>query len=817
MNSTERQFEILEDIACGRAIETILEKLVELIEDQLPGSRCSILVLDQNSQVLRTAVAPNLPEAYNKEVDGLPLGPRHGCCGAAAFYGEPVMAADIATDPHWKNYRPLAEQHGLVACWSTPIFSQRTTGPDGTRPVLGTFGVYPKEKGLPTEEFSSWMARAQHLACIALETDRVNRKLKANETRFRNVVDHASDAILLFDQSGRIVDLNQKACEHLQYEPEELIGERAGRFDLRSAHQRFLTDAAEEEFSFESIYLRKDGSTYPVDVRVRGFRSDEKEYQVAIVRDITERRRTEATLARQRELLLESQELAGLGHFEWDLSTGNLTWSDTLCRIYGVDPTTFEPTLENFMQRVHPEDRDNLQSVIQNALKKRSNFRNEERILRPNGTIRILESYGKVQCDDRGEPTHIVGACLDVTDRKRMEKHLSESQKMEAVGRLAGGVAHDFNNLLTVINGHAARLAEGPLEAELTGEAVEDILDAGRRAAGLTAQLLSFSRGQYVESTVVDLNQVVRESAKLARRLVGENIDLKTELDSQDAPIEIDPNQLEQILMNLVVNGRDALADGGTLRISSTSSRIVEEPRYSSTSTILPGRYVELCVEDNGKGIEPEVLPNIFEPFFTTKEVGQGSGLGLAVVHGVVSRWSGHIEVLSTPGSGTTFKILFPRSEQSYTTKVLESSSQSGGGEGTILVVEDEESVRRLVARVLTREGYTVLLAGEAESALELADAHNFDLLLTDMVMPGMGGPALADRIREKRPTLPILLMSGYTKEVAARENLDKGQGFLAKPFSPQQLRDTVREMLSQYQQTSGVSPGRGQPGLGRS
>lgn len=675
MEQTELQFEIMEDIACGAPLAQVLEKLVSLVESQIPGAACSIHLLNQDTQELLLALAPNLPATYNQALEKLSIGPRVGCCGTAAFCGEPVMVADAREHELWSDYRELALLHNVKACWSSPILSRRLSSKDGSKLVLGTFAVYPSYCGLPDESFQQLIQRAQHLASLALETDRIKK--------------------------------------------------------------------------------------------------------------------TEALLSRQSELLLKAQAIAGLGCFEWDLRTNELTWSDTLFSIFGVERATFTPAVDSFLSMVHPDDRENLQQNIQDAIATRSSFRNQERIVRPNGSVRILESFAQVECDEHGAPSHLVGACYDITDRKRMEKHLAESQKMEAVGRLAGGLAHDFNNLLTVINGNATLLQLNNLESEEDREALREISDAGKRAAELTAQLLAFSRGVPVEPTVVDFNEVVRSSLKWIQRLVGESVEVLLELAPEEFRLEIDLHQLEQLLLNLVLNARDAMAEGGMLRVVTRS--------MSGGPNLLPaGSYVELCIQDNGSGIPAEVIPNIFEPFFSTKDKGRGTGLGLAVVHGVVTRWSGHIEVASEIHRGTTFTVTLPLTEKPLDRSAALEPNSLVVGKETILVVEDEESVRRLVAKLLKAKGYRVVQAESAESALRAAQENHFDVLLTDMVMPGMGGRELADALRQTHPNLPVLFMSGYSDELMNLEISGSGAvSFLKKPFSALDVPARIRDLIN--------------------
>ncbi|MHB1414090.1 MAG: ATP-binding protein, partial [Chloroflexota bacterium] len=393
------------------------------------------------------------------------------------------------------------------------------------------------------------------------------------------------------------------------------------------------------------------------------------------------------------------------------------------------------------------------------------------------------------------------------TQRQQAEEQLRQSQRMEAVGRLAGGVAHDFNNLLTVIIGHAdLLLTEVEPGSESRGD-VEGIRASADRAAALTRQLLAFSRRQALQPHVFNLDDVAQSMADLLKRLIGEDIDLVFREDSALWPVEADPGQLEQVIMNLALNARDAMPEGGKLTLETANVEL--GPDYVAThSEAEPGPHVMLAVSDTGTGIAPDVLHHIFEPFFTTKETGKGTGLGLATVYGIVKQSGGNIWVYSEPGHGTTFKLYFPRAEGpvDWTPEgtPLQRERVDGGCE-TILVVEDEPAVRALVVRVLEAAGYTVLQEGDPAEALKLYEEYGglVHLLLTDVVLPGMSGKTLADRIAAKQGTPPrTLFMSGYTQNAVVHNGrLEAGVNFLEKPFTPDGLLRKIREVLDRPQE----------------
>jgi PAS domain S-box-containing protein len=385
----------------------------------------------------------------------------------------------------------------------------------------------------------------------------------------------------------------------------------------------------------------------------------------------------------------------------------------------------------------------------------------------------------------------------DITERKLLEKQLRQSQKMEAIGQLSGGIAHDFNNLLGVIIGYSDLLEEGLPQNDPLRKKCGQIKKAGQSAVSLIRQLLAFSRQQVLEPRVLDLNSIVLNLEKMLRRLIGENIEFSTALDPELGRIKADQGQIEQVIMNLVVNARDAMPQGGRLTIESANVQL-DEDYARQHSPLMPGPYVLLAVSDTGIGMDAETQGRIFEPFFTTKEVGKGTGLGLSTVYGVVAQSNGHIWVYSELGHGTTFKIYLPRTREAY--NVEQPSADSAPllrGTETILLVEDEEALRELTYNLLSDSGYTVLKAEHPDVAIKIAREHSgtIDLLLTDVVMPGMSGPALAENLAPIRPEMKVICMSGYTG-FAHRRLLDPEKPLLAKPFTREALLRKLRQIL---------------------
>ncbi len=518
---------------------------------------------------------------------------------------------------------------------------------------------------------------------------------------------------------------------------------------------------------------------------------------VALYRDISYRAREGAALDEYRLLLEKAQEVAQIGSWVLPLDGSNrISWSPEMYRMHGVAPDQFDGTVQSAAAFIHEDDRAEARQVGDLALRERRPYEHEHRIVRADGIVRWVRSSVTMTCDASGTPVRFIGTLQDVTERRLLEEQLRQAQKMDAIGRLAGGIAHDLNNALTAIAGFA-ELALGDLPpGHRAHDDVAEVRKAAERAGSVTRQLLAFSRRELLEPRLFNLGDTVGALGRFLGRLLGDNIELVATTAPNLPPLLGDPGQVEQALVNLAVNARDAMPQGGRLTISATVEDI-DVGFARAHVPMQPGRYVVLSVADTGLGMSAETRARIFEPFFTTKPVGKGTGLGLSMVYGTMKQSGGFVYVDSDPGLGSTFRLYFPPAQPANPRPAQPAASHEAVP--TVLVVDDEPAVRALVSATLRGEGYRILQAASGEEAFDLAteDGTTVDLLLTDATMPGKGGLELAEELLARQPGLAVIVMSGYTHDAKSLDHLRGSVSVCQKPFTPRELRQRVRQALN--------------------
>ena len=625
--------------------------------------------------------------------------------------------------------------------------------------------------------------------------------------RLAAIVTSSADAIVGKTLDGQVTSWNAAAERIFGYSQEEMVGASIFRLVPEELHdtERTLLEQIRKgewvEFS-ETERICKDGRRILISLTVSPIRDSQGRVIGAssIKRDVTEQKQAQQALALSQERLQLALRAARMGTWHWDVTSGSLTWDEGLNQLYGMETHQSLLRQEQFLERVHPDDRELVRAALQEATGADGSLNTEFRIVLPNGKVRWVADQGRVVRDPAGNVAYLTGVSLDVTDRKLMEERLRQAQRMDSVGQLAGGIAHEANNMMSVVLGCADYVLQRSDLPEAVRQDVDQIWRAAKRTAGITQQLLAFSRRQMLQPQILDLNTAVRELEPILARALGESRVVRMHLSPTLGPIRADPGQLEQVLINLTLNARDAMGAGGRLTIETMN--VVLDANYVAAKpveTLEPGEYAALVVTDTGHGMDRATLSRIFEPFFTTKGVGQGTGLGLSTVYGIVKQSGGFIWAYSEPGLGTTFKLYFPLVAQAPEIPAAQNPPPAGTADELILIAEDEPMVRSIMARTLRECGYSVLEASDGHEALKLleAETRRLSLIVTDVVMPDMGGREMALQIAKRRPDVPVLFTSGYTGlDVVHRGLLEEGREFLQKPLVPETLARKVREMV---------------------
>jgi two-component system cell cycle sensor histidine kinase/response regulator CckA len=657
-----------------------------------------------------------------------------------------------------------------------------------------------------------WLQSRQERAL--LDRERLARTaLGESEEKFRTLVANVPGAVYrcAADPAWTMAFCSDEIQEITGFPASDFIGNSRRTFasviheDDRSGVAADVAAALSSglPYALEFRVVRADGAVRWVYEKGQGMRSPAGDHLWldGAIFDITERTEALQQLRKSHTRL----ELAGLATgsavYEWDLRTGDTVWTESMTSTFGYPSEAIEPSYDWWLAKLHTEDQARVDHDFAYAISAPDTigFTQEYRFQAFDGSWRSVLDRGILVRAESGEATHVVGAMIDLTETKKLEEQLRQSHKLEAIGQLAGGIAHDFNNMLTAISGYADFLEAYPGSDDVVKRNVAGIKGGAKRAASLTRQLLAFTRQQVLEPQVLEVNRIARNAHELIGRLIREDIVVTLQLDPAPARIKADPNQIEQVLVNLIVNARDALPEGGKVVISTRNVCFAQE-HLEQGIPVPAGDYVQLMVEDDGNGMEAVVAARAFEPFFTTKALGVGTGLGLSTVYGIVKQSGGFIFLESTPTEGTRARIYLRACEEALTVDVPEATTggRHGPGRGSILVVEDEELVRSVLVEALESQGYETLIARTGAEALEIADLYvgPIDLVLSDVVLPGITGPVVARALAGTRPEARILFMSGYTEAIILDQGVEGSAPLLVKPFSMQQLYERIEEVL---------------------
>lgn len=714
-------------------------------------------------------------------------------------------------------------------------------------PVAREVTITRKDGSIRFVEFTC--AGSGLVVCILHDvTDRylTEERLRGSEQRFRAIADYTCDWENWFGPDGKLVWVNPAVekitgftideCMSIPDFPLPLV-HHEDREDIEKRFISAINGSSGEDVEFR--LLCKDGRTkwltvswqpiYNSDGMSLGHRSS--------IHDITDRKHSEEALQITQEWLIMAQRAAHAGSWCWELSSGKLTWSEEFYTLFELAPTC-EATFDTWLAKLHPDDRSTAMEKIEQAMKVGSFLENEYRIVNSDGTERWICALGKTFYDGAGHPLSMCGLCIDITERKwlecellqsrdelerrvtertreltntiaaleqeiatrkKLENQLLQSQKMESIGILAGGVAHEFNNLLTAISGCCEELQEETDENdELSHSNIAMIQSATKEAAELTRNLLAFGRQQFINPKPVAVNDVIADTRKLLVRMLEENIHLSVELSNGQLVVMADSGQLKQVIVNLAINARDAMPSGGHLKIG-TRQVMLDEAAARESDLEKPGNYAVISVSDTGMGMDERIMDKIFEPFFTTKEVGKGTGLGLSIIYGIIKQHNGSITVASKPGDGTTFTIFLPRIESEIKQKEPQEKVPASGGAETVLLVEDEELVRHFMEKALDRAGYRVITARDGEEAVAKFKQHlqRISLIISDMVMPNKSGLEMYHEISRIRPRMKVLFVSGYSSYLIENEGISPDYSdFITKPLSKNDLLRKTRELL---------------------
>jgi PAS domain S-box-containing protein len=632
------------------------------------------------------------------------------------------------------------------------------------------------------------------------ELDRADKALWQSEERVRKILESVEIGIMVIDrETHEIVEINRSALKMIGAPRDRVVGRVCHHYLCPEDEGKCpVTDLNQDMDNSERELMTDDGRRLPILKTVVPVNLDGREHLLESFLDMTERNQAEEARRESEETFRQAFEYANIGMALIHPDGSFLKVNAALSEMLGYPQE--ELLTKSFIDLTHPDDPNIGEDFRREALagrKHKIDF--EKRYVHKSGREVWVYISSSLVRDAQGAPRYFVSQMQDITGRRRLEEQFLQSQKMEAVGRLAGGVAHDFNNLLTIITGYGELVLQRLHRDDPIRQEIEQIKNAGERASALTRQLLAFSRRQVLEPQVLQVNRVIGNLEKMLKRLIGEDIELIARLAPDAGSVNFDPGQLEQVILNLVVNARDAMPQGGKLVIETGP---VDLENVGGELDVTSGPYVMLAISDTGTGMGDEVRAHIFEPFFTTKSSGKGTGLGLSTVFGIVKQSGGDIQVHSELGQGTTFRVYLPRTEvDEQDSAVSPQKAKAPRGTETILLVEDESGLRKLTTRLMEEQGYRVVPAAGGMEALNVLESHQdqIHLVLTDVIMPGMSGKELADRVRALRPDTKILFTSGYTDEAIALHGVLVSESkFISKPFLAEDLAKKIRQVLDE-------------------
>ncbi len=619
-----------------------------------------------------------------------------------------------------------------------------------------------------------------------------NEALRMAEARYQRLFEMEVDAHVLVDSAtGKIIEVNPAAVSLYGYSHEEWLRMNHTDVSVEPDKSRHAATNGTTRIPIR-WHRKKDGTVFPVEITACHFEWQGRQVHEAAIRDISERKKTEDELRRLMTAIDQTPESVMMTDIQGDILYVNPAFEKTTgysqAEAIGKNPRILKSGRQDDSFYM------DLWATLVAGQVWRGHFINKKK----DGTYYTEDAVIAPVRNESGEVVNYIAIKRDITHEEEVENQLRQAQKMDSIGRLAGGVAHDFNNIIMAIIGNAELALEALPSDNMTRTDIEEILRSSQRAAALTQQLLTFARRQQVHPRVVKLNELILNLNRMMQRLIGENISLKTEMAPDLWSVKADPSQIEQVIVNMVVNARDAMPRGGTLTIR-TLNTTFDAPASTRYQEMPPGEYVKILIQDTGTGIPDDVKQHIFEPFFTTKARGKGTGIGLATCFGIIKQNGGYIRFESETGKGTTFRICFPRCREAPQVLKEEPLPQGWHGTETILLAEDDKTLRQVVARALTNHGYKVLEAGNGKEALDVAANYpgDINLLLSDVIMPEMNGPTLAENLIKIRPSLKVILLSGYIDDALVGDYMAKHKTlFVEKPFSIAALLEKIRDTL---------------------